>query len=264
MKTIFFECISCWIFLAIVFYFYWKFSKDPHLKFFNIFVQFFTIGIAFTGLIISFNSLSYSLKIDKDKILPKLQVKPVDISETLIATSVKIDILNYSEYTAKNIFIDIKFGNHPWKRELTRAESKDAEKSIEFETKDRKLEEILEKFYNQPICDELRPGKAIILSVGDENKDFWSKQKMLFRYPDGKEVPIPPTETSPYRRSQGWGKDLHKIDSGEQIKILIRAIWENEIGKKFDRIVEYSLICTKIGAGYSYTFVPSGLVIEDI
>ena len=106
--------------------------------------------------------------------------------------------------------------------------------------------------------------KAVKLYLGDENKEFLENQNVFFSYPNGTSIPISPTEMSDYRISQGWIKDLNNIDSGKPIKILIRAIWENEIGKKFDRVINYDLICTKVGNGRSYTFVPLGTTIEDI
>ena len=62
---------------------------------------------------------------------------------------------------------------------------------------------------------------------------------------------------SPHRLSQGWQDELQKLDSGQLINVLFRVVYENEIGRKFDRTVEYKLICTKIGTGRSYTFIPS-------
>lgn len=256
--------ILSWISLGVIFYLIWHFNKDPELKLHYLIIEYLTISIAFTALIISLNNLYHSRKIQKDKIVPKLQVKPIDIQERINITQMKIDILNYSEYVARNIFVDIKFGDHSWKRELTKAEYKDTNRLIVFDTDDKKLKNILENFYNRPIWNELKPGRAIKLYMADEKKEFLLKQKTYLSYPDGTMTPISPTETSSYRRSQGWSEDLKKTCSGQPIRILIRAIWENEIGKKFDRIVEYKLVCTKIGTGRSYTFIPSGIIIEDI
>jgi hypothetical protein len=62
-------------------------------------------------------------KSEKEKIVPKLQVKPVAIIDRFDGTQVVVHILNYSEYVAKNINLDVKFGDHTWKRETDMAVS---------------------------------------------------------------------------------------------------------------------------------------------
>lgn len=264
MKVIIISCVLCWILLSVIFLLIWHFNQNPELKFYNLLIQYLFLVIAFTSIIISVNTFYYSRKIQKDMIIPKLQVKPVDIIDRGNLTQIRIDILNYSEYTAKNIFIDIKFSDKPWKRQLIIAEHRDSNKLIKFDIEDKETREMLENFYNMPTWDELKPGKSFKLYMGDENKEFLSKQKIYFSNSDGTKIPIPLTETSSYRLSQGWQDELQKLDSGQLINVLFRVVYENEIGRKFDRIVEYKLICTKIGTGRSYTFIPSGLVIEDI
>jgi hypothetical protein len=80
---------------------------------------------------------------------------------------------------------------------------------------------------------------------------------------DGTKIPISTEETKSYQLSQGWKEEIESINSGESINILIRIEWENEIGKQWDRTIEYQLICTKFGSGRSYNFLPTGYVIED-
>ncbi len=264
MKAIIISCILFWILLSGIFWLIWHFKKNLELKFCNLLIQYFTLGIAFTGLIVLLYTSSYSIKIQKDEIIPMLQVKPIDIIDRGNLTQIRIDVINFSEYTANNIFIDIKFGDKPWKRQLIIAEHRDSNKLIKFDIEDKEVREMLENFYNMPTLDELKPGKSYKLYMGDENKEFLSKQKIYFSNSDGTKIPIPLTETSSYRLSQGWQDELQKLDSGQQINVLFRVVYENEIGRKFDKTVEYKLICTKIGTGRSYTFRPSGLVIEEI
>lgn len=264
MKAIIIYCILFWILLGVICWLIWHLNKNPELKFYNLLNKCIIYGIAFTSLIISLYSISYSIKIQKDQIIPMLQVKPIDIIDEGNLTRIRIDILNYSEYTAKNIFIDIKFSDKPWKRQLIIAEHRDSNKLIRFGIEDKDSREMLENFYNTPTWDELKPGKSFKLYMGDENKEFLSKQKIYFSNSDGTKIPIPLTETSSYRLSQGWQDELQKLDNGQQINVLFRVVHENEIGRKFDRIKEYKLSCTKIGTGRSYTFISSGLAIEDI
>ena len=255
MKAIIISCILCWILLSVIFWLIWHFKKNPELKFHNLLIQYFTLGIAFSSLIVLLYTSSYSIKIQKDEIIPMLQVKPIDIIDRGNITQIRIDIINFSEYIAKNIFIDIKFSDKPWKRQLIIAEHRNSNKLIKFDIEDKEVREMLENFYNMPTWDELKPGESFKLYMGDENKEFLSKQKIYFSNSDGTKIPIPLTETSSYRLSQGWQDELQKLDSGQQINVLFRKVYENEIGRKFDRIVEYKLNCTKIGTGRSYTFI---------
>ena len=247
MNMIIISCLSLWVLLGVIFFLIWYFKKDPKLKLYSIIKDYFTFGIAFTALIISIISFLHSSKIAKEKIIPKLQAKPIDIEERISITGIVIDILNYSEYKAKNIFVDIKFNDKPWKKEATKAEHKDTDKLIRFNDKTEKI--VYDKLINRPVWKELEPGKSFKLHIGDENKDFLLEEKVFFRNGKGKDIPIPVTETSAFRRSQDWINDLKKMETGDQIKVLIRTVWENEIGKIFDRVVEYKIICTKIGKG---------------
>jgi len=209
----------------------------------------------------SVNNFYYSRKIQKNMIIPELQVKPISIEDHINLTMIRVDILNYSEYTAKKIFLDIKFPDKPWRNELIKAAGKDSRK---FVTMDKETAQIIENSNNRPTWEELKPGKSVILRLGDENKEFLSKQKIFFSNSDGLKIPIPFNETVFYKRSQDWQGELKNLESGQPINVLFRVSYSNEIGRKFDRIKEYKLICTKIGTGRTYIFIPTGVVIEDI
>jgi hypothetical protein len=254
--------IASVIILFLINLFIWLVRKEPKSKLYNRFESFLTQAIAITSIILAIASFHTSNKISKDQIIPKLQTKPVSLEEKIYTTIMKIYVRNNSEYTAKNVFVDVKFGNHNWKEELRKAERKDTE--IELFTENEMLNRMLEDLNNLPALGELKPGQAMYWHMSDPNKEFWLKQKMFFRYPDGREVPIPPTETRDYRNSQGWHEDLKIICDGQPMKVKIRARWENEIGRKFDRLSEYQLECTKIGTGRSFTFLFTGEAIEDI
>jgi len=263
MKVTLFLLILPWFILGVIFYLLWCYNKDEKLKLHYWITQYITIIIASSALILTTIEFYFSQSIRNDEIVPQLQVKPVGIIDRINITQIEIEILNYSEYVAKNILVDIKFADHPWKRELTKAEYKDTDRKIVFDYDDEKLKTMLEKYYNRPIWDELMPGKAIKLLLADEKKEFIKNSKTYISYPDGRMIPISPTETTNFRLSQGWYEDLIGANTGEPIRVLLRAGWENEIGKLFDRISEYQLFCTKIGTGVSYTFIPTGIVIED-
>jgi hypothetical protein len=201
-------------------------------------------------------------------IVPQLQVTPIDIEERLDSTILKFHILNYSNFVAKNISVDIKFGDSLWwKKDLWKASSQDTHNKLLKEkdgplmaetlsqTNEEELKERHNNYLNRPILKELKPGVKIKAGTMDVNKDWALKQKVFFTA-SGKTTLIKPEENPDLQESQGWKEQIDKTESGKPIKILFRVIWENEIGKKFDQIFEYQLICTKIGTGKSYNFLP--------
>lgn len=251
----------CIIFFSFIYYIFRHFNYNSKSKKINLLIQILFLCIAFFSLIMSVNNFYYSRKIQKNMIIPELQVKPISIEDHINLTMIRVDILNYSEYTAKNIFLDIKFPDKPWRNELIKAAGKDSGKFI---TMDKETAQIIENMNNLPTWEELKPGKSVILRLGDENKEFLSKQKIFFSNSDGLKIPIPFNETVFYKRSQDWQGELKNLESGQPINVLFRVSYSNEIGRKFDRIKEYKLICTKIGTGRTYIFIPTGVVIEDI
>jgi hypothetical protein len=215
-------------------------------------------------------------KIPLDLIIPKLQVTPSDIIDNNIAmTAMVVFILNYSEYVAKNVSVDVKFGDSLWKNDLWKASSMAFNNKL-LAVKDDplvaeilstvgeiKVREMLKGYLEHPIIDELKPGAKHRARIFDVNKDWVLKQKMFFGS-RGKSTPIKPEESTSYRESQGWKEQIDNIPSGEPIKISLHTVWHNEIDKKFDQTDEFQLICTKIETGRSYTFLPTGSVVAGL
>jgi hypothetical protein len=216
------------------------------------------LGFVFVGLYWWKHRREWEEK--RQQLIPKLQVKPIDIEDGIDVTYMVFDMLNYSAYTAKNIVVDVKLEDKLWKRELEIAVHKDDKI---FEINDEQTKERLEKFFKRPTWDELKPGKAVKLHIGEVNKDFELTQQFYFTSANGRTTPIAPEETSVFKMSQGWKEQIDSTENGKPIKILIHTSWKNEIGKVFDQIIEYQLICTKIGTGRSYTFLPTGNEIRD-
>src|SRR4030042_2323524 len=196
--------------------------------------------------------------------IPQLQVTPVNIEERLDSTILEFHVLNYSNYVAKNISVDIKFGNSLWwKKDLWKASSQDTQNKLLKEkndqlmakilsqTSEEKLKEIHNNHLNRPLLNELKPGVKIKAWTMDVNKDWALKQKVFFTA-NGKTTPIKPEENPDFQESQGWKEQIDNTESGKPIEILLRVVLENEIGKKSDQIFKYQLIVTKIGTGKSY------------
>lgn len=196
-------------------------------------------------------------------VIPKLQVKPIDIIERIDIIMIKIAVLNFSEYVARNIFIDIKVGDCAWSQEVWKASGKDTT-LFKFDPDDEEIKKYRENYHNRPILNELEPRKATTVRMWDKKKEFWLNKKISWSNPDG-ERPLTPNETKAYQQSfLGWKEEIEKTCSGHPIIIKVRTVFENKIGKIFDRIIEYELNCTEVGTGRSYTFEPTGISMEDI
>ena len=201
-------------------------------------------------------------------LIPHLQVTPLDIEERPDSTVIKFNVLNDSDYLAKNILLDIKFGDSLWEKEAWKASSIDFHNKLLNEkddplmaeilsdTSEQKLKEMLKNYIAHPTISELRPGAKVKLYIMDENKDFLVKHKMYFAS-GGKMTPIDPQESTSYLVSQGWKEQIDKNESGKPIEILLAVSWENEKGKLFAKTIKYHLICTKIKTGRSYKFLPA-------
>lgn len=199
-----------------------------------------------------------------NSIVPRLQITPFAIlDDDKATTAMKMYVLNCGNYVAKNISVDIRFGRSQWKKELHKAASLDADKR--FFTPNHEEMKRHRSFLELPILDKLQPGEKRVIGMIDENKDWLLNQKMLFvGGNESKTFSAIPVEDSPfYQESQGWKEQIENPKDGGLIQISFCMVWENEIGKTFKQVVEYQLICTKIGAMTSYKFLPTGNVVGD-
>jgi hypothetical protein len=207
-------------------------------------------------------------------IIRLLQITPLDIEERPWETIISFDILNYSDYVANNILVDVKFGNSLWARELWKSSAIDNENKrlkeknnpliaeILSHISEQEQKKMLKNFLNLPTYPKLIPGAKIGLFMGDMNKDWILKQE-FFSVSGGKSTPIEPQKSLEYQTSLGWKEQIDNTESGKPIKISLYVSWENEIGKKIDKVIEYHLICTKFGTGRSFKFLPTGNIIKN-
>lgn len=236
----------------------------------NIILAYITVSIGILSVTISIQSYRKSVQVDQSNIKPLIQVKPVEITTSSRSKDVKIflKILNYSEYDAYNFFIDLKFGGHNWKKESFSAAGYDnaiqlkkaikaghvsakyqnTNEELPFDTQFEIVNEYLYKG-DIPTISKLESGGSISVTIGDSYLNYKRPQISLFF----SKLPL----------RQGWINDLDNACKGGELKILLRAKWENSINKVFERIQEYRVICTKSGEGKSYTFIPYGVVIDE-
>jgi pimeloyl-ACP methyl ester carboxylesterase len=181
--------------------------------------------------------------VTRDNIVPKLQIKPIVLGVIdSFGTILNIEILNYSDYVAKKIHFDIKFGDHTWKYMTEKVKY---QKSMpEFDGKETEL--------------ELKPGNVFTKSLFDINSDCIGRVALEL---NGKPFVFKNIDDFPI--SQDWRDDLKKINNGGNIKITIKADWENEFGRRFDKIIEYNINIIRHGSITSYTFIPTGNTIEN-
>lgn len=223
-------------------------------------IFYFGIGFMIVGIVMVVTQLDFhtttTLDTPSDTIIPKLQLTPTNIrNDDIAVTSITMNVLNYSDYVAKNISVDIKFGDSLWKKELRKASSLYNYDMLFAGENDSERLDMLKNFLNLPLIPELKPKKIVKIGMNDTNKDWVLKQE-IFLMKDGKSTPIKPEESMQYQESQGWKEQIENAESGEPIQISLRMVWENEIGRVFDQTDEYQLICTKIGTSRSYTFLP--------
>jgi hypothetical protein len=219
----------------------------------SIYISIGALLISLGGFLVDYRMYKNSIKVQMENIVPRIQIRPIDVEERINATSMSFKVVNYGEYIANNIYIDIKIGDRHWKSSVSKAVDKDFDNKMNLSSDERKLTEVLR---NNPAWDKLNPEESIKLICWDENKKYWEKQQMFFRTPDGKDLPIPPTKSSPYIRSMGWSEELDKACGGEPLRVLFRVIWENDFGRKFDIINEFELECFEINTVHTYTFSP--------
>lgn len=88
--------------------------------------------------------------------IPQLQVTPLDIEEKPDSTIIKFDILNDSDYLAKNILLDIKFGDSLWKKEAWKSSSIDFDNKLLKEKDDPLMAKILSETSEQKLKEMLK------------------------------------------------------------------------------------------------------------
>ncbi len=157
---------------------------------------------------------------------PIIDVTPIGISqneEKMAATCFRA--VNNSQFIARHIAIDVKYGDNYWISEWVKAEE-------DRKRKENKKEGVGSQIhFSKPkiLLPELKPGemKENLFAIGS--------------------------------------LDLEKKVSGDEkngFYVLVRITWENEIGRTFDEVHKYKLISTTVESGRSYTFISEGIISQ--
>ena len=131
-------------------------------------------------------------------------------------------VINYSGFTAYDIGIDLQYGNGDWIASWSLADEDNKEKLKE---------------------------------IRGEKKTTQDEREVYFSYP------ISLIELKPKKRKKSHitgALNSEKVCSeGKRgLPVKVRAIWYNEIGYMFEEIKHYRLVCTKVGRGRHFTFMP--------
>lgn len=141
----------------------------------------------------------------------------------------KVVVTNYSGFDAYNISVDVKYsGDYPWIGEWKRAEADDLQKKKSGETKTRDPSSYSTK-------------AVAIKSLAAETSAEGPVTGFLPLY------------------------DLcePQKEKRKESDVFVRTTWENKKRHVFDRVRRYTLVCTKVGEGRSFTFVPQEIVSQE-
>ncbi|MBN1185474.1 MAG: hypothetical protein JXB49_24525 [Bacteroidales bacterium] len=160
---------------------------------------------------------------------PLIDVSPIGIMQSSANNQVTtfFSISNYSGFEAKNIGIDLKYGD-TWVLEWRKAEN-----------------------------DRINKGDVIGIE----------KDKIYMTSPSMRIEKLKPGETYPLNNSQKTygiigSLNLDNVcESGELgLKVQVRATWQNKQNHIFDAVHQYKLVCTKVSEGRAFTFIPEGII----
>lgn len=137
-----------------------------------------------------------------------------------------VELTNITNFDAKGISIDAKFGDKLWISQWSQAKMNDI-------------------------------SRKQVPSIEDQwILETWQKQALL----GGQYTPtLGPAEADTQWVSGALDLDEICSSSGtvaqKESKVTIRTRWMNERRRRFDRISSYDLVCTRVDTGLSFTFI---------
>lgn len=170
---------------------------------------------------------------------PLIDVAPIGIVQSKRKDGTKMcttqfSVVNYSGFVAKQIAIDVKYGDNVWISEWVKADNERKEK----EEKGVETRVVLNHLYPsipKVLISELKPGTT-------EKRDF--------------EWPFVYT-------SAQLDLEVNVVDKkNEGFPVLVRVTWQNEDEHVFEKIHNYKLLCTTVGSGRAFTFIHEGIISQ--
>ncbi len=195
--------------------------------------------------LIAFLSYRKTAKLFVGQNKPLIDVTPIGIVQVGRDDGTKMcatlySVVNYSGFDAYNIAYDIKYGSD-WISEWVKADDNRKEKVEKRVT-------LNHLYISRPkvIIPKLMPGETI---GGDFKWPPDASGELDFKWP-------------PPHASGEFDLEVHVVDKDEGFPVLMRVTWENESGHVFDEIHKYKLLCTDVGPGLSFTFIPEGIISQ--
>ena len=165
-----------------------------------------------------------------DAINPQLQIRPVAFTKDVPKKGqgmTTIELLNYSDSPAFNLEFDLKYGSNDWIKAWNRARVKELEKIGDSRTAEQNNELNYRKEGLYPLK-KLDPGMVAKVQVtGAVPDDICEKARV-----------------------------------NNEFLVLLKVEWHGEKGRVFERIIEYGLLCTKVGTSEDYSFLSGRIVSE--
>lgn len=169
-----------------------------------------------------------------EQIRPQISVIPNLITQNGTHPTTSIKVTNSSGFLAKNILVDVKYGDNSWIGEWSIANAK------------AKLQKYIQN-----------NAKEFILNV--DNIDITPNKIPLLK----------PGETEQKKFGGELNLEMQVCSKGQEgFPIYVRVTWQNEYFRPFNEIHEYQLICTinnnendpDAGRGRTFKFIPKGIV----
>lgn len=181
---------------------------------------------------------------------PLIDVTPTSVSCANNSTTTTFSVANYSGFVARNVAIDLRYGDNKgkaaWIAEWLKAHNDKQGREPQHKTIGEGV------FYqSSPTVwiPQLEPGETISKNLRGEPLFIRGSFALQTVCP---QPVLPPPENDPPSKSH---------------PVHIRVTWQNEFGHTFDEVHQYALVCTldrdadaNGRVGYAFTFVPEGII----
>lgn len=185
------------------------------------------------GAVIAALSLWYTFKTNRraeklfgSQACPLIQEQPIRLAfdDTLAFGTTCLEIVNYSGFHAYDVSCDLKYGDNKWIVHWLRAER-----------------------------DRLQQLGARTIEETQQLNRLLAEPWRIHRIKAGKRI------TSVLTGSLSQDYVRSNTDGTE---VLVRVRWKNRKGHAFDRIRKFNLVCTTVGTGMDFDFIPQEIVAK--
>lgn len=183
-------------------------------------------AIARLSLWFTFKTNRRAEKLFGSQIRPLVQEQLIrlEFDQTLSFATTHLEVINYSGFHAYDVRVDLKYGTNSWAVSWLRAEARRLQQlGARTREEDQKLHELLAE-----------PCRIASIKAGKKASSV-----------------ISGSLSQDYVRSETEG-----------VNVQARVTWNNKKGHSFDRIRNYKLVCTAVGTGMDFAFIPQDIVAD--